>query len=464
MHIRSAALLSLAGAAAASAQCTSAWDTAIGNPGASSGYAAAVASFDDGSGPQIYLGGSFTSVGGLAAARYLGRYNPATNLWSMVGGGINPNNTTFITSILPANLGSGQRLYVGGAFGNAGGVANTRSLASFANGQWQSLGTNWPLNTADSVSAMTTWDPGTGTRLYVGGKFTTVGGITGNCIAAYDGTAWHALGTGVTGNDPTVQAMKVFDDGTGPALYILGRFISVGGVPGTSIIARWNGEAWSSVGGGLTSTSSLFAPEAMTVWNDGSGAKLYVAGYTFIASGNPATNVAAWNRTSWAAVGGVIGTGRLTSIVPFNDGTGETLYIGGTAMPQIGYFAKLVNGAWVTVGGGITAGQSGGFPSVFGLAAIDSKLYVAGSYSQVGGSLPANDIAIRTSCGQPGGCYANCDSSTTTPVLNVADFTCFLQRYAAGESYANCDNSTTPPTLNVADFTCFLQRYAAGCP
>jgi hypothetical protein len=61
------------------------------------------------------------------------------------------------------------------------------------------------------------------------------------------------------------------------------------------------------------------------------------------------------------------------------------------------------------------------------------------------------------------GCYANCDSSTTAPTLNVADFTCFLQRFAGGESYANCDQSTTAPTLNVADFTCFLQRFAAGC-
>jgi hypothetical protein len=49
-------------------------------------------------------------------------------------------------------------------------------------------------------------------------------------------------------------------------------------------------------------------------------------------------------------------------------------------------------------------------------------------------------------------------------VLNVADFTCFLQRFAAGASYANCDNSTNAPVLNVADFTCFLQRFAAGCP
>jgi hypothetical protein len=62
-----------------------------------------------------------------------------------------------------------------------------------------------------------------------------------------------------------------------------------------------------------------------------------------------------------------------------------------------------------------------------------------------------------------GSCYANCDGSTAQPVLNVADFTCFLQRFAAGESYANCDGSTAAPVLNVADFTCFLQRFAAGC-
>jgi hypothetical protein len=63
----------------------------------------------------------------------------------------------------------------------------------------------------------------------------------------------------------------------------------------------------------------------------------------------------------------------------------------------------------------------------------------------------------------PAPCYANCDQSTTQPVLNVADFTCFLQRFAAGDSYANCDQSTTEPVLNVGDFTCFLQRFAAGC-
>jgi WD40 repeat protein len=64
----------------------------------------------------------------------------------------------------------------------------------------------------------------------------------------------------------------------------------------------------------------------------------------------------------------------------------------------------------------------------------------------------------------PSVCYANCDQSTTPPVLNVGDFTCFLQRFASGDPYANCDSSTAPPVLNVGDFTCFLGRFAAGCP
>jgi subtilisin-like proprotein convertase family protein len=70
-------------------------------------------------------------------------------------------------------------------------------------------------------------------------------------------------------------------------------------------------------------------------------------------------------------------------------------------------------------------------------------------------------FSLKINASQP--CYANCDNSTTTPYLSVADLTCFLNKFAAGDPYANCDQSTQPPVLNVADFTCFLQKYAAGC-
>jgi hypothetical protein len=70
-------------------------------------------------------------------------------------------------------------------------------------------------------------------------------------------------------------------------------------------------------------------------------------------------------------------------------------------------------------------------------------------------------------------CYANCDGSTTPPILNVEDFTCFINEFAAASQlpheqqlthYANCDQSTTPPVLNVEDFTCFINQFAQGCP
>jgi Concanavalin A-like lectin/glucanases superfamily len=73
-----------------------------------------------------------------------------------------------------------------------------------------------------------------------------------------------------------------------------------------------------------------------------------------------------------------------------------------------------------------------------------------------------DDLVLRQICAEAA-CYANCDGSTTPPILNVADFTCFLQKFAAGDTYANCDGSTTVPVLNIADFTCFLQKFAQGC-
>jgi outer membrane protein assembly factor BamB len=98
--------------------------------------------------------------------------------------------------------------------------------------------------------------------------------------------------------------------------------------------------------------------------------------------------------------------------------------------------------------------------SVLGLA-LDARenLYLTGSMNN------PNLVFLAARYGSTANpsCYANCDGSSTLPVLNVGDFTCFLQRFAAGEAYANCDGSTSVPVLNVGDFTCFLQRFAQGC-
>ncbi|MFN0132798.1 MAG: hypothetical protein ACKVW3_09780 [Phycisphaerales bacterium] len=68
-------------------------------------------------------------------------------------------------------------------------------------------------------------------------------------------------------------------------------------------------------------------------------------------------------------------------------------------------------------------------------------------------------------CSPPPGptCYANCDNSTIIPFLNVNDFICFNNKFAAGDTTANCDGSTIVPVLNVNDFICFNNLFAAGC-
>ncbi len=71
--------------------------------------------------------------------------------------------------------------------------------------------------------------------------------------------------------------------------------------------------------------------------------------------------------------------------------------------------------------------------------------------------------AYVVNAGGPPPCYANCDASTTNPVLTANDFQCFLNAFASGTSYANCDASTTNPVLTANDFQCFLNAFAAGC-
>jgi hypothetical protein len=79
---------------------------------------------------------------------------------------------------------------------------------------------------------------------------------------------------------------------------------------------------------------------------------------------------------------------------------------------------------------------------------------------RVGGASQSNFDNVRLATRD---CYANCDGSTVTPVLNVSDFICFQTRYAANDPSANCDGSTVLPVLNVSDFICFQTLYSAGC-
>jgi hypothetical protein len=106
------------------------------------------------------------------------------------------------------------------------------------------------------------------------------------------------------------------------------------------------------------------------------------------------------------------------------------------------------------------------FPTIQRIAGVTTPALIANNSSQViynsTFTSTFNGVDVAGGTVTPS-CYPNCDGSTTPPILNVADFGCFLTKFAAGDPYANCDNSTVPPVHNVADFGCFLTKFAAGC-
>jgi glucose/arabinose dehydrogenase len=89
----------------------------------------------------------------------------------------------------------------------------------------------------------------------------------------------------------------------------------------------------------------------------------------------------------------------------------------------------------------------------------DGELYYGDARYPSGGGNPVGRVfkIVRP-------CPPNCDHSAVEPRLNVGDFICFMQRFAAGDSAANCDRSTTPPILDTADFVCYAEQFVAGCP
>ena len=56
----------------------------------------------------------------------------------------------------------------------------------------------------------------------------------------------------------------------------------------------------------------------------------------------------------------------------------------------------------------------------------------------------------------------NTGNSAFGPVIDIGAFEAQVQ--VANACYANCDGSTIAPILNVSDFICFQQKFAAGCP
>src|SRR6266536_3141612 len=161
-------------------------------------------------GDRIYLGGSFTAVGGqprggLAALDAASGQLVAS--WRADVAGV-------VQALAPSP--DGTTLYVGGEFSAVGGAARKRLAAVSA-----------------STGEVGAWDPGAkggtvlalaaaGGRIYVGGKFSSIGTVARPYLAAVSSAAalWHA------GSDGNIHAVAALDG----AVYAGGHFTTVNGV------------------------------------------------------------------------------------------------------------------------------------------------------------------------------------------------------------------------------------------
>jgi len=277
----------------------------------------ALVTFDDGTGDALYVGGSFTHAGEVAAAN-VAKWDGQQ--WSPLGWGFRGGVPhTIVYALTVFDDGSGPAVFAGGRFIESITI-RIRGVGKFNGTLWESTGSL--MN--EKVNALGVFDDGAGEALYAGGLFTSVGGITTNGIAMYDGSTWHAVGGGVGGNLPYVRALKAFDDGSGPALFVGGNFTSAGGVA-ASKVAKWDGQDWSSLGVGLSGWVTSFQ-----VFDDGSGPAIY-AGGKFTHSGSTEVNyLAKWNPGSqtWTSVGGGVNR-NIYGMGVYDDGHGPDLYLNG---------------------------------------------------------------------------------------------------------------------------------------
>ncbi len=230
--------------------------------------------------------------------------------------------------------------------------------------------------------------------LFVGGSFTIAGGAPASGVAAWDGTNWSALGSGVAGQ---VYALAL----NGANLYVGGAFHSAGGIPATNI-AKWNGKQWESLGGGLDQ-GVLSSPGVLALYDDGTN--LFAGGQFLMAGDQNAYNIARWDGTTWHSMGTGVYLpddpapwGAVWSVT----GDGTNVYVGGMFV-QAGNvaatnIARWDGSNWYSMGdctGGsfaytYQANLISGIPRT--LVMHQGSLFAGGSFGMIGG-VPATNLA-----------------------------------------------------------------------
>lgn len=317
-------------------------------------------------GLTVYAAGGFNSFDGLPSIggqvrNYLAAIKAADG--TVTAFNPNPNDAALAVGVSPSAV------YAGGTFSSIGGfVRHGIAALNAADGTATSFDPNASLGTGNAtVYALAV----SGSTLYAGGFFTSVGGQPRNYIAALntaDGLAtdWNP------GSNSTVETLVVSDS----IIYAGGDFTSIGGQPRNFIAALNLADG----------TPTDFNPNADSVVPAiaVSGPLVYVGGFFTSIGGQPRNKIAALNAsdgsaTSWnpdaTANANVLALAVSDSVVYAG---GDFVSIGGQPRKNI---------AALNVSDGMaTSFDPQASDGVFALALSGSTVYAAGFFSTIGGT------------------------------------------------------------------------------
>lgn len=309
-------------------------------------------------GGNVFVGGYFYDVndGGTPQlnADYIAVWDGVH--WSGLGSG--PGGDGSVSGgVLALAADETGNVYAGGGFQNVtnGAVAMPEAdyVAKWDGSAWSPLGVD-RLSNDGCLKAVVYSLAVSGSNVYAGGFFTDVVDNetvipAADHIAKWDGTNWSALGAGPGGDgslNGSVRALAV----SGGDLYAGGNFVDVSNgataIWEADYIAKWDGIAWSALGGGALDGSLNNGVEAVAIL----GPNVYVGGW-FSDVNNAGTvlteadAIAAWDGTNWSALGDDGGTGSSLG-GPVDVGV-EALAILGNDLYAGGRFWNVNNGGSV---------------------------------------------------------------------------------------------------------------------